>query len=328
MDQGLPTNYENTAGTWQNMPGMAALYTGMQNQSAQDNIRMLQEAFAREQAFKEQERPTQLNNLMAQGELQRAQAAQAMANARGLTVDAKGKEGLLQSNIEAGQSKNQTQMAEDKTKQLDAYGQRFASLATIAKDPNIPSFMKVQQVMQALQIPDPDGTVARGMLANIQKLPAQLEAQANHYFQNSAAAKLEAMKEAGATKRTGMNNATTLEAARIAATSRENVAATKSQGTAKNILDSVNAGKMTYEKAATAFAVMAEMETDPNLAAQYKQMAGKFEQAVLSKAAASSTTGKLSVPEATGLPTQAPITVFGNQQGPKQGTPENPIKLD
>lgn len=79
----------------------------------------------------------------------------------------------------------------------------------------------------------------------------------------------------------------TLEAQRIAAGSREKVASSKGspEGTAANIINSINAGKLNYEKGATAFFTLAELmeEGDPRKA-QYMGIAAKLEAAALNKA--------------------------------------------
>lgn len=316
MDQGLPVNFENTASTWQNMPGFAAFYTGLQNQAAQDNIRMLQEAYAKDQAFKEKSRPIELNNLMSAGELQQAQAAYQRALGRNTNAEAGLREGVLPSAIEAGVSKNKTAVVEDQGKVLKTQGEMFKELATRVSNPNIPNFQKVDEVMRNLKIDDPDGTIRQGLLQNIDKLPKILADQAEYHFQNDPATKLQNIKEEGDTKRTGMTTQAMRDVAHINADARLQQQAMKSQGTAKSTLDAVQSGKVGLEKAATIFAVLADTEADPEQAAKYREMAGKFEKANLAQKAAG-VTGKIDTGAVTGMPTQKPETVLGGESTPK-----------
>lgn len=329
MDQGLPVNFENTASTWQNMPGMAAFYTGLQNQSAQDNIRMLQEAFAREQAFKEQQRPLELQRMRGDESFKAAQAAYQNALARNTGLESDLKAGLLPSAVKAGISKNETGMVEDRAKAGAAENEIHGQLAAWLRGTGsqVPPTERVRVVMDRLGVKDPDGSVAAGLLQNINRLPQVLEDQHKHVIQNSSGYMTQQLKEEGDTKRTGMTTQAMRDVANINAASRENVQGMKSSDKAGSIIEAVKIGKLTYEKAAVAFSTMADLETDPKLAAQYREMAGKYEQAALSKAAAG-VTGKLDVGAQTGMPTQQPKTVLGGNQGPKAGTKENPIKLD
>lgn len=321
MDQGLPVGFENTANTWQNMPMMAGFYTGLQNQTAQDNIQMLQRAFANEQAFKDQTRPIELQNLQGANELQKAQAAQALANARKIGIGADREQGTLLSDIVAGNSKNQADVVANQGKQLSEKAKMYQSMATLAADPNIPGFQKVKMIMDNLGVEDPTGQIAQGMLANIDKLPQVLAAQAEHQFQSDSATKLRGMQEEGDTKRTGMNNRTAIEVARINADARLQQQAMKTKNAAGSILDAVKAGKLNYEKAAASFHTLAMMADDPNERAQYEKLAGDFEKANLS-AKAAGVTGKPDVGELAGIPTQAPVQVFGNGAAPAQPKPQ------
>lgn len=204
MEQGLPVNFENTASTWQNMPGMAAFYTGLQNQSAQDNIRMLQEAFAREQAFKEQQRPVELQNLRGLGDLQAAQAMYQRALGRGANVKSELEEQTLSSNVSAIRSKNAAGQVEDQGRTLAAKASMYRNLATLTSDPNIPGWAKVQAVIKNLGIEDPDGNVAQKMLADVKNLPKILAAEADFHYKNSDTTKLEEMKKEADIRKTNI----------------------------------------------------------------------------------------------------------------------------
>lgn len=116
---------------------------------------------------------------------------------------------------------------------------------------------------------------------------------------------------------------TSRDVAEIGAKSRENIANAKKKAT--DIVSQVQGGKLSYEKAAVAFSVMAEMEADPVDKAKYLQMAQTYEQLNLNAKNAASQ-GKIDPGAMTGLPTINTPPVLGG--GPKRGTAENPIKLD
>lgn len=116
---------------------------------------------------------------------------------------------------------------------------------------------------------------------------------------------------------------TSRDVAEINAKSRENIANAKKKAT--DIVSQVQGGKLSYEKAAVAFSVMAEMEADPVDKAKYLQMAQTYEQLNLNAKNAASQ-GKIDPGAMTGLPTINTPPVLGG--GPKRGTAENPIKLD
>ena len=117
---------------------------------------------------------------------------------------------------------------------------------------------------------------------------------------------------------------TSRDVAEINARSRETVANAKKKAT--DIVGQVQSGKLTYEKAAVAFSVMAEMEPDPVDKAKYLQLAQTYEQLNLNAKNAASQ-GKIDPGAMTGLPTINTPSVLGGG-GPKKGTAENPIKLD
>ena len=149
-----------------------------------------------------------------------------------------------------------------------------------------------------------------------EKLPQALEAFRNKIIQQGAAYRshIDGLKVSAQSAE---------NVARINATSRETVANAKKKAT--DIVGQVQSGKLSYEKAAVAFSVMSEMETDPVDKAKYLQMAQTYEQLNLNAKNAASQ-GKIDPGAATGLPTIKTPPVLGG--GPKAGTAENPIKLD
>lgn len=304
MDQGLPVNFENTAGTWQNMPGMAAFYTGLQNQAAQDNIRMLQEAFAKEQAFKDQQRPIELQNLVATGDLTRANALYHGAQARLTGLNADFEQSTMPDKVSATKAKYKFDTDILPFKKLAEQGKVIGDLSAYVANPSIPDFVKVQQVAQIM------GGNPQDYLPVLPKLPQILKAESDHRFKLSEAARLQESKNASDVNVANIHAAATKEAAKIGADSREEVQRLKNQDKANATLEAVKAGKMGYEKAATTFAVLAEIETSTEMASKYRQMAAQFEQANISQKTAQSQ-GKVDVGATTGLPTQQVPTVLG-----------------
>lgn len=71
------------------------------------------------------------------------------------------------------------------------------------------------------------------------------------------------------------NNATSIQVANINAQSRLDAA--KMKGRATDIISQAQAGKLSYEKAATAFEMMANFTDDPVEAAKYKDLASRFD---------------------------------------------------
>jgi len=189
--------------------------------------------------------------------------------------------------------------------------QRFAALGDMAKqagfDINNPAFANI---IQQAQKADPNKLPQ--MLTGFSQQLAQLAAK-------NSAAYIQAIDthkiQAEATK----------EAARIAATSRENVAATKGSGKGvSTIQDLVKAGKMTAEKAAVALFGAAQFEEDATKKTELLQMATQYEQFAMNQRNAAAP-GKVDVGAMANLPTQQLPPALGG--GPKLGTAENPIKL-
>ena len=204
MDQGLPVNFENTASTWQNMPGMAASFTGIQNQIAQDNIRALQQAFAKEQAYKEQTRPVELQNLVGAGALQQAQARNqdALTRYHGLQSDELSQ--LMPSKVDLANAISKYQIDSIPKKKLADQVQSYKDLSVFMENPNVPNWQKVKTALEVTGTKDPDGSIARQLLPRVKELPKVFQQMADHAFKNSSDARLEGMKEEGALKRAGV----------------------------------------------------------------------------------------------------------------------------
>ena len=116
---------------------------------------------------------------------------------------------------------------------------------------------------------------------------------------------------------------TSRDVAEIGARSRETIA--KSKAKATDIVSQVQAGKLSYEKAAVAFSVMAEMADEPTDKAKYLQMAQTYEQLNLNAKNAASQ-GKIDPGAATGLPTiQTPTVLGGSNAAPTNPGNRKPL---
>ena len=116
---------------------------------------------------------------------------------------------------------------------------------------------------------------------------------------------------------------TSRDVAEIGARSRETIA--KSKAKATDIVSQVQAGKLSYEKAAVAFSVMAEMADEPTDKSKYLQMAQTYEQLNLNAKNAASQ-GKIDPGAATGLPTiQTPTVLGGSNAAPTNPGNRKPL---
>lgn len=326
MDQGLPVNFENTAGTWQNMPGMAAFYTGLQNQAAQDNIRMLQEAFAKEQAFKDQQRPIELQNLVATGDLTRANALYHGAQARLTGLNADFEQSTMPDKVSATKAKYKFDTDILPYKQLQEQGKTIGDLSAYVANPMVPAWDRAQKTAEIM------GGNAQDYLVHMNKLPQILKAESDHRFKLSDEARLEGMKNDNAVKVAGIAAKAHTDAAEIAAKggiekekekSRRLAEASTKMATAKSASQKLAIATEEYEKA--------RQEQD----AEGMNHWGGLVRALIPLAANENPGGGRVVvrPRADGTMefiTQGANaqTNLGNTNGPKPGTAENPIKLN
>lgn len=296
MDQALPTAFENNANTWQNMPGMAAFYTGQQNQIAQDNIAALQQAFAAEQAFKAQERPISLNNMMKSGALQEAQAQHALALARASGLASDKAEKVMPGEVSSTNAKNAAETAAAEQAQSNA---RAIHMASWLQGPGkaVPSFMQAKKFMEVYGIEDsPDGAIGRKIVADLPRIIPMLEMEAKKAYELSATGQGTLIKEAGDTKRMGMANKTAIDVANINADSRINAAAKTAQAKTVGFEDSLLKIKRASDKRnALIDAANREQANNPELAASYRARANdpdliQTAQAELAAAAAATVT--------------------------------------
>ncbi|CAB4240550.1 hypothetical protein UFOVP39_2 [uncultured Caudovirales phage] len=308
-------------------PATASMFAGEREQLAQDAS--LQEQLKQQQAIRE----AQLKNTQSEAMNPMLLAHQQATNAgqldtnRKAAVEAALAEGTKDYKLQEAQSTAELDKLKTASQKQSMFAdtlgkagvqlqgvppvQRFAALGELAKqagfDINNPAFAGI---IQQAQKADPNKLPQ--MLTGFSQQLAQLAAK-------NSAAYIQAIDthkiQADATK----------EAARIAATSRENVAASKGGGKGvSTIQDLVKAGKMTAEKAAVALFGAAQFEEDDNKKAGLLKMATQYEQFAMNQRNAAAP-GKVDVGAMANLPTQQLPPALGG--GPKLGTAENPIKL-
>lgn len=212
MEQALPTQFDNTAATWANMPMIAAMQTGQQNRIATDNNAALQAAYADEQAYKKQTRPVELANLMATGDRTRSgiRHDDAMTRESGGRADLA--DGTRAGQISSTNSKNEALDWESKVKKGEAEGELYGQLASKLKNlpAGTPDFIKAQMVQQALGLPN-DPRVTQGLLSKGNDLAGMLQDHADNVYKNTSEARKEASKEAAAAARQAGINKTQLD---------------------------------------------------------------------------------------------------------------------
>jgi len=273
MDQALPTQFDNTAATWANMPMIAAMQTGQQNRIATDNNAALQAAYADEQAFKKQSRPVELSNLMATGDRTRSM----IEHDKAMTRESGGRsdlaDGTRAGQISSTNSKNEAIDWEAKVKKGEAEGELYGQLASKLKNlpAGTPDFVKAQMVQQALGLPN-DPRVTQGLLAKSGDLADMLQNHADAVYKNTDAARKEAAKEKAALERTRetVKGQKDIEQMRIDAgkyVKKESKAAAgfEQQFIKLNALQQLNALRQA--------AIVAQQEGNDALAASYEQRA-------------------------------------------------------
>jgi hypothetical protein len=124
-----------------------------------------------------------------------------------------------------------------------------------------------------------------------------------------------------------LHNQGAKEVAEIGAKSRADIAAAKASKTAASVEDQAKAGKLSYEKAAVAFNIMAMNADTVEEQQKYQQKAAQYEQ-LAAKLRAAGNTGKVDVGAATNLPTTGyePVLMPGatppaNPNNPKVSLP-------
>lgn len=299
MDQALPTQFDNTASAWEYNPMFAAMQMGQQNAIAENNNAALQRAYQGEQDFLGQKRPMDLLKLAADTGLTNAHTGyyQGLTDETGLKN--KYTRGTMDSSIGAGNAKNAVSQGNDFGIQA---GQIREDLKAMPE--GTPSWQKAQYVAQKMGITNPE--MVAHLISHADHLDDALSQINNEYQARSPEGRKEfqshmttlegiGMHTASAEKIAGMN----IDAGRFAS---------KTQNKAVDLIDQVKAGKLSFEKAAVAFQVLADTSDDPTQAKQYAAMAQKMEAANLAakNAQGGSRTDMDSLTKGEGIKSNAP----------------------
>jgi hypothetical protein len=135
--------------------------------------------------------------------------------------------------------------------------------------------MKPQDLQQLLANPE---LLKKKLAQNQQMLtmvPAVLQKMAEQAQAGTIQEGIHAGDRTSHEKIASGNNSTSIQVANISAQSRLDAA--KMKGRATDIIAQAQAGKLSYEKAATAFEMMANFTDDPVEAAKYKDLASRFD---------------------------------------------------
>lgn len=315
-------------------PSTAAYFTGQEFADSRQKEQLEQQKLAQtiQDLKASAEQAKQMNPLLLEQQRLRNQISQ--AELPGVVADSTLKG--INADI-AGQTKEtkveeaKTKLDADRAKLFDTRSKQFMELAPILEA--IPTHLG-QRSAAAIQMLgqiglDVNSPQAKVLLQSPETMPAVMKKIAQRMAEQSSAY-IQAMDVANFNKGVQKdiaagNNATQLQVARINADSRLQAAAARSQKKASDIISQVQSGKLTFEKAATAFEVMASLEEDGEKKQAYFDMAKKFEEANL-KAKNAAAQGKPDV-AGMGIPTQTITPALGGGAKPKQGTKENPIVL-
>lgn len=278
--QALPTQFENTAATWQNMPGFAAAYTGQQNQIAQDNNAALQQAFANEQLYKAQERPVTLQNLVNTGQLTAAQSRNQDALSRYHNVFSDLQEGLNPSQIMAGAYQNIGKAAEAQVEtgaSNEAFNAQKINILAARPAPQDPASAREDaiNILNIAHHPVTEDSIQH-ILANRDEAVKALKDEVNQRAQAAAMGTPKSrLVQAGLDVKTQIsedrfNQAVSVEGMRVASVAASNAAAT-----ARAIAVVQEKAMNDYKNQGTAFKRQAMAETDPAKRAALEVQADK-----------------------------------------------------
>lgn len=324
-------------------PGTAALWAG-QNQKLEqekamadaERIRTEMEAARQKMAFDQQANPLLLENKRLVNEGLSAGLPGITAKSEQEVLDTEFKKQTQPGKINQTNLDNLFKGDEAKAKRTEMFGKLFTSFGPLVSQiPDAPGarLSAIQQLMTQAGFPadSPETTAYGQILSQVpsSKLPEVLKAigegmvkMSAPYIQATDVAKISADARLEA-KEKEIEARAKIEADKLKA--KLGQASEKSKTTAKSLIEQVQAGKLTFEKAATAFEVMAAMETDEEAKKKYSALARTFEEANL-KAKNATAAGKPDL-AGTGIPVQEIKPSLGGGAKPPQGTKENPIVL-
>ena len=304
----------------QSLPGIGAYWAGQrerqdqeQNQAKILELQQLIKTREQEAAFAQQSNPLKLERMGLENQGLQAGLPGIMADSENKRLGVDKTKATQDSSILATNAENLFKADATKAKKVGAMGEAFSQFGPILKQlPDAPgaraNALRTLMGQSGYSLDTPEGKAFAQILESTPsaKLPDALMAMGQQlvqmtapYIQATGVANInkEAQKEIAAG-----NNTTQVQVARIGADARLQAAAARSKGKAGDLVSQVQAGKLSFEKAATAFEVMASLEEDPEMKQKYATMARTFEEANLkSKNAAAA--GKPDM-AGMGIPTQ------------------------
>lgn len=283
----------------QSLPGIGAYWAGQrerqdqeQNQAKLMELQQLIKSREQEAAVAQQKLPFELEKLRLDNEQAQVQMPGFTADAQGKVLKTDRERATQDSSIKATNAENIFKTDSNKAKKVGAMAEAFTQFGPLLKQlPDAPgaraNALRTLMGQSGYSLDTPEGQAFAKILESTPsaQLPdtlismgEQLIKMTGPYIQATSVANInkDAQKEIAADNRAAqiqMNND------RINASNQR--AVSKGQSTANDIVSKVQAGKLSYEKAATAFEVMSSMEEDPEKKQQYAEMAKKFEQANL-----------------------------------------------
>lgn len=299
-------------------PGTGAMMAGEQYQLGQDATLLAQQR--EQQAIRE----AQIKNAQSEAmnpllvNQQQIQNTNLGLDTRTKTVAADIAEAGKGDKIATNASEAQNKLLSDKMERVDTYTKALARMVPqLQATPPAARYAVMSEMADSMGLPLTDREKQQFSQIPAEKLPAFLQQQYETGLKTTNAYR-QAMDVAKEHSRSAEN------VARISATAKEAVAASKANKGVQTIQEAVQTGKMTAEKAAVALYGAAQFEEDPAKQAQLLGMAKQYEQFAMNQRNAQAS-GKVDVGAATNLPVQQITPALGG--GPKLGTAENPIKL-
>lgn len=317
-------------------PSTAAYFTGQEFADSRQKEQLEQQKLAQtiQDLKASAEQAKQMNPLLLEQQRLKNQTSQAElpgvvadSTLKGINAD------FAKQTKETKVEEAKTKLDADRAKLFDTRSKQFMELAPILEA--IPTHLgqrsaaAIQMLGQiGLDVNSPQAKVLlqspETMPAVMKKIAQRMAEQSSAYIQAMDTTKL---SRESAERIAKGNNATQIQMNRDRIESAERRAASKQQiqDDVKQLVAQVQAGKLSFEKAAAAFEIKSFLEKDPELKQEYAEMARKFEEANL-KAKNAAAQGKPDV-AGMGIPTQTITPALGGGAKPKQGTKENPIVL-
>lgn len=285
----------------QSLPGIGAYWAGQRERQDQEQnqakLMELQQALKikeQEAAFAQQSNPLKLEEMSLRNQGLQAGLPGIMADVEGKQLGVAKTKATQDSSIKATNAENIFKADATKAKRVGAMAEAFTQFGPLLKQlPDAPgaraNVLRTLMGQSGYSLDTPEGQAFAKILESTPsaQLPdtlismgEQLIKMTGPYIQATSVANInkEAQKEIAADNRAAqikMNND------RIQSSERKAASKQQIQDDAKELISQVQAGKLTFEKAATTYKVKALLEKDPTLKQEYEGVAAQFEQANL-----------------------------------------------